>query len=274
MKPHRNFIYCVASKKSKILFESQNKADNFIKFNAAEIEEENEKAPVRIYYCQLCCGWHVTSNPLTVSGESLDRRDQRMLQQLDDIHESKDRVKEISHTIFHRMKDFDLLLNLCRFSDAEDVLDLCALDLDDIRSISPNILLHNHCQEKVFKAKERYNHVLSLAKLSEEEQERILQLEEPTKAQRKDIAMIKTIRAVDNINSVLNMKELLITCKDVDLVNDILNQCRLNIENIGGTGGKPGRNYWITELNDVIRERNKYFEGSDIVPLAELQPIF
>lgn len=274
MKPHRNFIYCVASKKSKILFESQSKADNFIKFNAAEIEEENEKAPVRSYYCQLCCGWHVTSNPSTVSGESLDRRDQRMLQQLDDIHDSKDRVQEIKHAIFQRMKDFDLLLNLCRFSEAEDILDICDLDLDEIRSISPTIIIYSSCQGKVFKARERYNHILSLSKLSKDEQERILHLKEPTKAQLKDIAMVKTMRAVDNINSVLNMKDLLITCEDVGLVNDILKQCKLNVENIGGTGGKPGRNYWITELNAIIRERNKHFEGSEITPLTEIEYIY
>lgn len=274
MKPHRNYIFCVASKKSKILFESQDKADNFIKYNAAEIEEENEKAPVRSYYCQLCCGWHVTSNPSTVSGESLDRRDQRMLQQLDEIQESKDRVKEIKHSIFQRMKDFDLLLNLCRFSEAEDILDICDLDLDEIRSISPTIMLYNSCSGKVFKARERYNHILSLSKLDDDAQEKMLQLKEPTKAQIKDIAMIKTIRAVDNLNSVLNMKDLLVTCEDVDLVNDILNQCKLNIENIGGTGGKPGRIYWVNELNLVIRERNKHFEGSEFSPLAEIESIY
>ncbi len=46
-----------------MLFESQKKADNFIKFNREAMEEEGKKVPVRSYYCEACGGWHVTSNP-------------------------------------------------------------------------------------------------------------------------------------------------------------------------------------------------------------------
>lgn len=34
---------------------------NFIRFNAEEMVEETGQAPVRAYYCETCCGWHVTS---------------------------------------------------------------------------------------------------------------------------------------------------------------------------------------------------------------------
>lgn len=66
MKPTKSRVYCKDCGKSKILFESEKKADNFIKFNAAEILEETGKAPIRSYYCIACAGWHVTSKkPIT-----------------------------------------------------------------------------------------------------------------------------------------------------------------------------------------------------------------
>lgn len=63
MKPTKNLYYCLDCGRTKMLFESQKKADNFIKFNRDAFEEEGKKVPVRSYYCPVCGGWHVTSNP-------------------------------------------------------------------------------------------------------------------------------------------------------------------------------------------------------------------
>ena len=63
MKPKKNHIYCPAAGRSKMLFESESKARNFIKFNAEAILNENNHAPMRAYYCETCCGWHVTHRP-------------------------------------------------------------------------------------------------------------------------------------------------------------------------------------------------------------------
>lgn len=72
MKPQKNRVYCIASHRLKMLFETQAKADRFIRFNQEEIEEENGKAPVRSYFCSLCGGYHVTSNPSEVVGKRFD----------------------------------------------------------------------------------------------------------------------------------------------------------------------------------------------------------
>lgn len=61
MKPTRSRIYCRDSGKSKILFETQKKADNFIRFNAEEIASASGFSPVRSYFCISCGGYHVTS---------------------------------------------------------------------------------------------------------------------------------------------------------------------------------------------------------------------
>ena len=60
MRP-KNRIYCRECGRSKLVFETEKKSLNFIKFNADEILEETGRAPTRAYYCQCCGGYHVTS---------------------------------------------------------------------------------------------------------------------------------------------------------------------------------------------------------------------
>ena len=63
MKPTRCLTFCRESGRNKMLFESESKANNFIKFNADEIRESTGQAPIRSYYCISCGGWHVTHMP-------------------------------------------------------------------------------------------------------------------------------------------------------------------------------------------------------------------
>jgi len=44
-----------------MLFESEKKANTFIKFNSEEIEENSGYSPLRSYFCISCSGWHVSS---------------------------------------------------------------------------------------------------------------------------------------------------------------------------------------------------------------------
>lgn len=62
MRPTKNRIFCPKCHFSKMLFETKQKAENFIKYNTKEILEENGTAPVRAYYCPSCGGYHVTSS--------------------------------------------------------------------------------------------------------------------------------------------------------------------------------------------------------------------
>lgn len=65
-----------------MLFESQSKADNFIKFNSDEIAKQTGKAPSRSYYCSFCCGWHITSIADRDKAAVRDERDARVWEQL------------------------------------------------------------------------------------------------------------------------------------------------------------------------------------------------
>ena len=59
IKP-KDRIWCPVIRRSKLLFDSEKKAQNFIKFNAEDIKNSGGVAPVRSYFCEVCGGWHVT----------------------------------------------------------------------------------------------------------------------------------------------------------------------------------------------------------------------
>jgi hypothetical protein len=61
MKPTKNRVFCKDCGRSKMLFETEKKADTFLRFNSDEIEEEAGYKPERCYFCTYCGGWHVTS---------------------------------------------------------------------------------------------------------------------------------------------------------------------------------------------------------------------
>lgn len=70
LKPSKSKVYCADCGRSKMLFQTEKKAANFIRFNAEVIEAESGFCPQRTYFCMFCCGWHVTSK-LVPSGISL-----------------------------------------------------------------------------------------------------------------------------------------------------------------------------------------------------------
>lgn len=61
MKPTKNKIFCNNCGRPKMLFKTEKKALNFIKFNHEEIAAESGYRPHRAYYCYFCDGWHTTS---------------------------------------------------------------------------------------------------------------------------------------------------------------------------------------------------------------------
>ena len=131
MKPIKNHIYCIGCRKSKMLFETQAKADNFIKYNSEGIKEENGKAPVRSYYCEFCGGYHVTSNPSALEGERLNTRDQQKMKQVERYGYLVEEVKKLQAYLLKKNEEIRILL-CCGESDrAQDIIDVCSFELDD-----------------------------------------------------------------------------------------------------------------------------------------------
>ena len=58
MKP-TNRIMCPDCGRPKMLFESERKANDFIKWNGDELYVP-EGCELRVYFCPSCCGWHIT----------------------------------------------------------------------------------------------------------------------------------------------------------------------------------------------------------------------
>ena len=57
MSKPKNRVMCPDCGRQKMLFESESKANSFIKWNKDEIENGDE---LRAYYCPACCGWHIS----------------------------------------------------------------------------------------------------------------------------------------------------------------------------------------------------------------------
>ena len=74
MKPTKNHYHCPGCQRPKMLFASKKEAILFLKYNAEAIEEETGKRPVRAYYCNYCCGWHLTSKPTSYGRVDLIER--------------------------------------------------------------------------------------------------------------------------------------------------------------------------------------------------------
>jgi len=58
-KPKSSRVVCPACGRMKMVFETEKKAQNFMKFNNQNFDN-TEVVPVRAYYCAACGGWHVT----------------------------------------------------------------------------------------------------------------------------------------------------------------------------------------------------------------------
>ena len=132
MKPTKNTIFCYGCQRTKMLFETKAKADNFIRYNSEGIQEENGKAPVRSYYCGICGGYHVTSNPSATDGEKMDSRDRQRVENFTRQKREKEEVRALAQTVSNRVVRIKKLLKYGKLTDAEDLLDVCYLDLEEI----------------------------------------------------------------------------------------------------------------------------------------------
>ncbi len=106
MKPKHNRIFCIGCHHNKMLFATQAKADNFIKFNSEAIAAHSSKVPSRSYYCSFCCGWHVTSIDDDNIAKQRDERDAKVweaiktkLKKQEDV--SQTQIATFSDTLAH-----------------------------------------------------------------------------------------------------------------------------------------------------------------------------
>jgi hypothetical protein len=74
MRPTKNRRFCPDCGRAKMFFETEDAAKRFIEYNSDDIEKEHGFKPIRSYYCDCCCGWHVTSKDYVNFTKSPHRR--------------------------------------------------------------------------------------------------------------------------------------------------------------------------------------------------------
>ena len=95
MKPTKSRFFCREAQRSKMLFESQKKAENFMQYNSKEILNESGYAPVRSYHCIACDGWHLTSRR---EERDLPSKTELVLEAYKEEMDEKDKTKELLTT--------------------------------------------------------------------------------------------------------------------------------------------------------------------------------
>lgn len=70
VKPKKR-VYCADSMRQKMKFDTEKEAEDFIKWNRANFDD---KIPSRIYWCEACCGYHITARPMGGVGITINMK--------------------------------------------------------------------------------------------------------------------------------------------------------------------------------------------------------
>lgn len=273
MKPIRNKIFCYGCRKHKMLFETQAKADNFIRYNSEGILEENGKAPVRSYYCEMCGGYHVTSNPSAEIGERLNQRDRQLIHNLTAYQKEIEEVKALSALLSKRLERIKALLFFGQVDEAEDLLDICNLDIEEISSHplrgTGKLTTLRGRVDKMYKLMASVKDLLGR---TEEEQE--YYISNPT-LEKDDYTLgiiISNVRTIQEIEVLLNYNETSFANNNTDGVSEKLIRCRELLATIQRAGKKEITVKYNALFDEQQRQLNKLQAGKQsatIKPKAE-----
>ena len=236
MKPKRNKIFCLSCRRPKMLFESQAKADNFILYNKEEIEEENGKAPVRSYYCRLCGGWHVTSNPSKEDAKRLDVMDKALAEEVDRRVKANQLSMPSADVISKKMDEADKMMTQGSLEEVEKLLAECRMYLQMAQlcafvSKSDGHIKRMQRHEKLML---KLGYLKKLTDASPEEQ-RVLLIELNDKEIEEAFF---SACAVDRIKELLHEINLAINDREFNLVMSLYAKCQEQIGIIRGPGRK------------------------------------
>lgn len=258
MKPIKNQIFCYGCRKHKMLFESQKKADNFIRYNSEGIQEENGKSPVRSYYCEMCGGYHVTSNPSKEIGERLDQRDRLRIESLSTYKKETEEINAISDSLSQRLERIRTLIFFGEFDEAEDLFSICDLDIEELSSYQ----FHGGAklrklQNRVNKMSELLSSVKGLINLSEQEQANIISDLGYYKEQQTLRKILSNIKYIERIKLLIDENKSALENNNTEEVNKKLNECRMLLSKIQSAGKKEMTRKYNTIIQEQQLLRNK-----------------
>lgn len=107
MSKPKNRIYCPDCGKEKMLFETEDKANRFIKFNSNNITHGES---LRAYYCIACGGYHISHKPNRTNTTS---RSERVINMYNDMKEA--RQKLLNNKLTENADNINQLVDLMKF---------------------------------------------------------------------------------------------------------------------------------------------------------------
>ncbi|MDO4202540.1 MAG: hypothetical protein Q4D25_10575 [Bacteroidales bacterium] len=195
MKPTRNKHFCNGCGHTKMLFESQSKADNFIKFNGEDILEETGRKPVRSYYCEFCGGYHVTSSDSSEVGERLNHRDHRVMDKVILMKKSQRDLSKLSNDLQQKLAQIRRFIINWKKEAAQEPFQTCLSEFEMIQKMYPlqRGKLFN-IQHKIEAIQNVLNRWDELTHLSDEKIEEMIRVENSTEEDKLIASMLKTKR--------------------------------------------------------------------------------
>lgn len=255
MKPKKNQIFCVACGRPKMLFETKAKADNFIKFNSSEMMEESGKAPIRSYYCEICGGYHVTSNNSKTHAEWLDIRDKVLAEEVDrrvkaNLKPKSKGAKENKLDILEQLEQSDILMTKGMLDDAGELLEKCRYRLQVVEQRMNVAKLEGfiRCKDQMERLMRKLERLKKWVKSGYDEQEAFIAKEEKTEEEEEVCTALVSIKAVVRIKRALYDIDKVIENREFSILKYYVAQCQKQIGSIHGPGRSEIAQYWNQEL--------------------------
>ena len=266
MKPTKNQIFCVACGRPKMLFETKAKADNFIKFNSSEMMEESGKAPIRSYYCEICGGYHVTSNNSKTHAEWLDNRDKVLAEEVDrrvkanlktksnqkqTNQEPKSKgAKENKLDILEQLEQSDILMTKGMLDEAGELLAKCRFRIQAVEQRMNVAKLEGftRCKDQMEKLIRKLDRLKKWVKSSYDEQEAFIAKEGKTEEEEEVCTALVSIKAVVRIKRALYDIDKVIENREFSILKYYVAQCQKQIGSIRGPGRSEIAQYWNQPL--------------------------
>ena len=285
MKPTKNQIFCVACGRPKMLFETKAKADNFIKFNSSEMMEESGKAPIRSYYCEICGGYHVTSNNSKTHAEWLDIRDKVLAEEVDrrvkanlktksnqkqTNQEPKSKgAKENKLDILEQLEQSDILMTKGMLDEAGELLAKCRFRIQAVEQRMNVAKLEGfiRCKDQMEKLIRKLDRLKKWVKSSYDEQEAFIAKEGKTEEEEEVCTALVSIKAVVRIKRALYDIDKVIENREFSILKYYVAQCQKQIGSIRGPGRSEIAQYWNQALMSAQkRAREVRSLTTDVLP--------
>ena len=245
MKPSKNKIFCVACQRPKMLYETQAKADNFIKFNRDLMLQEGKKPPVRSYYCEICGGYHVTSNPSREAAMKLDERDKVLVKRIE-ARTGKDETPIINSlassytqkTMAEKLNQIDQLINQGSLDEAEKNLVECKESLTLSRLFDKGLVdTVNKYQCRMARLSTKFENVRKLINAPREERQAFLKADVMGDENMEVKKALKNVLAISEIKRLLEEMYTDMDNGNFAIATRILD-CQRLLKSIKGCGAK------------------------------------